>query len=224
MVQTTLGKETETVQMGGSDAPPAVGGARNHDSSHSEALRATAGRGTRQSPEPNSSARVFPDSKSQVAQSWKGGAPKKNRATSRPLISCPRSVRRTSCRSSRRRRPIPAGSVCGTAPSSQCPRSAIRPGHGTCTRSLPPRRLVDDQLADHRIVVRRHGVAGVGVRIEPHAEPTGHDHPLDRSGAGLEVLPDVLGVDAALHGHAARTGSPLATSATARRPRSQSAP
>ena len=36
-------------------------------------------------------------------------------------------------------------------------------------------RLVDDQLADHRVVVRRDGVAGVGVRIEPHAEAAGDD-------------------------------------------------
>ena len=35
-------------------------------------------------------------------------------------------------------------------------------------------RLVDDQLADHRIVVRRDDVAFVDVRIEPHAEPAGH--------------------------------------------------
>ncbi len=53
---------------------------------------------------------------------------------------------------------------------------------------LAPRRLVHDQLADHRIVVRRHDVARVGVRIEPHAEAAGHDQLLDLAGRRLEVL------------------------------------
>ena len=34
--------------------------------------------------------------------------------------------------------------------------------------------LVDDQLADQRIVVGRDDVAFVDVRIEAHAEPAGH--------------------------------------------------
>ena len=52
---------------------------------------------------------------------------------------------------------------------------------------LGARRLVDDQLADHRIVVRRHDVAGVGVRIEPHAEAAGRDQLLDLARRGLEI-------------------------------------
>ena len=43
--------------------------------------------------------------------------------------------------------------------------------------------LVDDQLADHRVVVGRNHVAGVDVRIEADAEPAGRDQPLDRARA-----------------------------------------
>ena len=60
-----------------------------------------------------------------------------------------------------------------------------------------------DQLADHRIVVRRNHVARVGVRIEPHAEAAGHDHLLDLARRGLEILARILGVDAALDRRAA---------------------
>ena len=64
-------------------------------------------------------------------------------------------------------------------------------------------RLVDDQLADHRIVVGRDDVAGVDVRIEAHAEPAGHEQLRDRARAGLEILVRVFGVDAALDRRAA---------------------
>ena len=41
---------------------------------------------------------------------------------------------------------------------------------------LVARRLVDDQLADHRVVVGRDGVAGVGVRIPADAGAAGDVH------------------------------------------------
>ena len=67
---------------------------------------------------------------------------------------------------------------------------------------LAPGRLVDDQLADHRIVVGRDDVAFVDVRIEPHAESAGDAQPRDRARRGAEVLVRVFGVDAALDRHA----------------------
>ena len=60
------------------------------------------------------------------------------------------------------------------------------------------RRPVDDQLADHRIVVRRHRVAGVSVRIPADAGAAGDVHLLDQARARLKVAVGVFGVDAAL--------------------------
>ena len=45
-----------------------------------------------------------------------------------------------------------------------------------------PRRLMDDQLADQRIVVRRDGVSTVDMGIEADAEPARHNEPFDPAG------------------------------------------
>src|SRR5690606_37244051 len=55
---------------------------------------------------------------------------------------------------------------------------------------------VDDQLADHRVVVRWHAVAFVDVRIHAHAGAAGGVEVLDQAGRGHERL-RILGVDAA---------------------------
>ena len=60
------------------------------------------------------------------------------------------------------------------------------------------RRAVHDQLADHAVVVRRDAVAGVDVRIQPHARAAGHAQFLDHAGRGGEIAGWVFGVDAAL--------------------------
>ena len=39
---------------------------------------------------------------------------------------------------------------------------------------------VDDQLADHAVVIRRDAVAGVDVRVQPHARPAGQAQLLDQ--------------------------------------------
>ncbi len=57
---------------------------------------------------------------------------------------------------------------------------------------------VDDQLADHAVVVRRDAVAGVGVGVDPHAGAAGEAEFLDQAGTGGEVARGVLGVDPAL--------------------------
>src|SRR3546814_3011157 len=61
---------------------------------------------------------------------------------------------------------------------------------------------VDDQLADHRVVVRRHAIAFVDVRIHAHAGAAGGVEVLDQAGRGNERL-RVLGVDAEFAGVAA---------------------
>src|SRR5690348_386102 len=60
-------------------------------------------------------------------------------------------------------------------------------------------RAVDDQLADHRIVVRRDPVAVVEVGVHAHAGAARRLEALHRAGAGHEGV-RVLGVDAALDG------------------------
>src|SRR5690606_36540519 len=55
-----------------------------------------------------------------------------------------------------------------------------------------------DQLADHRVVVRRHDVAGADVRVPPHAPAAGDADVGDLAGRGPEVVVRVLGVDPAL--------------------------
>ena len=64
----------------------------------------------------------------------------------------------------------------------------------------------DDELGDHRVVVRRHGVAGIDVGIHAHALAAGGIPEIDGAGAGGEVVEGILGIDAALDGVAARGG------------------
>ncbi len=67
---------------------------------------------------------------------------------------------------------------------------AQRPPHHR--ERLGPRRLVHQQLRHHRVVVRRHPVAGHHVRVQPHAgaarRPPRRDHPGARAEVGVHVL------------------------------------
>src|SRR6185312_4168403 len=58
---------------------------------------------------------------------------------------------------------------------------------------------VHDELADHRIVVRRNAIAVVDVRVDAHAGAAGAFEALDRAGTGHERI-RILGVDAAFDG------------------------
>ncbi len=64
-------------------------------------------------------------------------------------------------------------------------------------------RLVHDQLADHRIVIRRHDVTAVRVRIESHAKAARRDKLLDPPRRRLEIAPRILRIDAAFDRRAA---------------------
>src|SRR5687768_13950423 len=64
-------------------------------------------------------------------------------------------------------------------------------------RFFPVASLTDD-LGDHRIVVGRHGVAGVDVRIEAHAISSRRMERHDAPGRWLEVAIRVFRIDAAL--------------------------
>ena len=57
-----------------------------------------------------------------------------------------------------------------------------------------------DQLADHRVVIGRHGVARVDVGIPPDAVAARRVEKLDLARAGPEIVEGVLGVDAHLDG------------------------
>src|SRR4249919_3129041 len=73
----------------------------------------------------------------------------------------------------------------------------FRKGGAHARQRLVAGVAVDDDLADHRVVVRRHEVVGVGVRIDPHpraARRMPHRHPA-RRGRELERI---LGIDPAL--------------------------
>src|SRR4051812_9027719 len=59
---------------------------------------------------------------------------------------------------------------------------------------------VDDQLADHAVVVRGDAVAGVDVAVEAHARAAGEAQLLDLTGRGGEVAQGVLRIDPALDG------------------------
>ena len=63
-----------------------------------------------------------------------------------------------------------------------------------------------DDFGDHRIVMRRDRVAGVGVGVDADSASTGCVVEFDIAGAGLEVFLGILGVDAALDSVAARLG------------------
>lgn len=49
---------------------------------------------------------------------------------------------------------------------------------------LLPTVAESDELAYHRIVVRRHGIAGIDVGIDPHARPARGQPMRDPAGAG----------------------------------------
>src|SRR5258706_3132034 len=59
------------------------------------------------------------------------------------------------------------------------------------------RVAVDDELADHRIVIRGHVVTGVHVAVDAHPGAAGRVPQLDRSGRGRESA-RIFGIDAAL--------------------------
>src|SRR5258708_21711468 len=61
-----------------------------------------------------------------------------------------------------------------------------------------PRVAIGNDLADHRIVKRRHVVAGVDVAITPDSRAAGRVPETDRARARREVL-RVFGIDAAFH-------------------------
>jgi hypothetical protein len=69
---------------------------------------------------------------------------------------------------------------------------------------LLARVAVHDQLADQRVVVRRHHVAGVRMRVHAHARPARRMEDRDLAGTRREVALRVLGVDAALDAVAAQ--------------------
>src|SRR5690606_4216922 len=73
----------------------------------------------------------------------------------------------------------------------------FRQGHAHARDRLIAVGAVHDQLADHRVVVRRHAVTFVDVRVHAHAGATGGVEVLDQAGRGQEGL-GVLGVDPAL--------------------------
>src|SRR3954463_2802358 len=70
----------------------------------------------------------------------------------------------------------------------------------------------DDELAEERIVVRRHLVARVQVRVEPDPRAARRLEPLDRPRRGPEILLGVLGVDPELDRVAAPSHIRLAES------------
>ena len=84
------------------------------------------------------------------------------------------------------------------------------------------RVAVRDQLADHRVVVRRHGVAGVDVAVDADARAARRVPALDQARRGHEGA-RVLGVDAALDAHGRGTGCLPAGTAASRRRRSAAA-
>src|SRR5262249_17918912 len=63
--------------------------------------------------------------------------------------------------------------------------------------------LMDEQLGNEGIVVRRHAVAGDDVAVEPDAGTAGRLPARDEAGGGPEAITRILGVDAALDGRAA---------------------
>ena len=81
-------------------------------------------------------------------------------------------------------------------------------------------RAPDDELAEQRVVVRRHLVARVEVRVHPDARAARGVVALDDAGAGPEVVRRVLGVDAELDGVAARARCPTGAARAARPRRS----
>ncbi len=78
---------------------------------------------------------------------------------------------------------------------------ALGQGDAQPGQRLVPRRAMDDQLADQRIVVRRNGSARRQIGVDPDARPARQIEPRDaprRRGEGHRVL----GIDAAFEGMA----------------------
>ena len=65
------------------------------------------------------------------------------------------------------------------------------------------RWAVDDQLADHRVVVRRDAVAFVDVRVDAHSGAAGESQFRDRTRTASKIVVWVFGVDADFDGVAA---------------------
>src|SRR5581483_5982180 len=59
---------------------------------------------------------------------------------------------------------------------------------------------VGDELADHRVVGRRNGVAGIYMAVHADAAPAGGVIHLDAAGRRAEFIERVLGIDAAFDG------------------------
>ena len=57
-----------------------------------------------------------------------------------------------------------------------------------------------DELADHRIVVRRNGISGIDVGIDSHAASAGSVIKIDFTWGRLEIIGGILGIDAAFDG------------------------
>lgn len=73
----------------------------------------------------------------------------------------------------------------------------VEGAEGSCDRGFSG-LCVDDELADHRIVVWGDAVSGGDMGVDADSEASGGAVGFDESGAGAEVLGVVLGVDAAL--------------------------
>src|SRR6266498_2279873 len=56
------------------------------------------------------------------------------------------------------------------------------------------RRLPDEQLGDHGIVVGRHAVALTGMRVETNAGAAGRLPARDRTWRGAEIVGGILGI------------------------------
>ena len=61
---------------------------------------------------------------------------------------------------------------------------------------------MDDELSNERVVVWRHVVAWVDMRVEPDAGPAGGAVELERAGRGFEPIVRILGIDTTFNGHA----------------------
>ena len=72
---------------------------------------------------------------------------------------------------------------------------AQRPLHGG--DGFGTRGAVDDQFADHAVVVGRNAIAGVNVAVQPHARAAGDAQFLDQPGRWGEIPRRIFGVDAA---------------------------
>ena len=127
------------------------------------------------------------------------------RRSRRPLRRCgsPDTAGPSRCRNCRRRSPVSddlllEGNGRLDAADHEFAEGALHAGDGTGAG-----RGGDDQLGNHRVVVRRHRVAGIDVGIDPHALAAGSVPQRNGPRAGQEVGERILGVDTApSRGHA----------------------